>query len=68
MIPLVKIVLAVKPPSYQAVLELDSKIRNLVPPQTNDPVDDRTAVSMRIFVRSHYQDLSESLDAITVLL
>jgi hypothetical protein len=59
MIPLVKTSLAVKPPSYQAVLELDRKIRNLAQPQPDDPADSRTAVSMRIFVRSHYQDLSK---------
>lgn len=59
MIPLVRTILAVKPPSYQAVLELDRKIRTLTQPQPDDPSEDRTAVTMRIFVRSHYQALSE---------
>jgi hypothetical protein len=59
MIPLVKTILAVKPPSYEAVLELDRKIRALAQPQPDDPSEDRTAVSMRIFVRSHYQSISE---------
>lgn len=59
MIPLVKTTLAVKPPTYQAILELDSKIRNFVRPQHDTSHDDRTAISMRSFVRSHYQDLSE---------
>ena len=62
MIPLVKTILAVKPPSYQAVLELDRKIRNLMPPQPDDSSGDRTAMSMRIFVRSHYQALSEFIE------
>ncbi|KAF8237437.1 hypothetical protein L208DRAFT_1247461 [Tricholoma matsutake] len=57
MIPLVRTILAVKPPSYQAVLELDRKIRTLTQPQPDDPSEDRTAVTMRIFVRSHYQAL-----------
>ena len=61
MIPLVKTILSIKPPSYQAVLDLDHKIRNLVQPPSHpgDPSDDRTAASMRAFVRTHYQDLSE---------
>lgn len=57
LIPLVKTTLGVKPPSYQAILDLDRQIRNLALPQSDDPLDDRTAISMRIFVRSHYQDL-----------
>lgn len=65
MIPLTKIILAVKPPSYQAVLELDRKIRGFVLPPSHpgDLSEDRTAVSMQIFVRSHYQALSEFIEA-----
>ncbi|RDB23841.1 putative transcriptional regulatory protein C1F7.11c [Hypsizygus marmoreus] len=58
MIPLAKTTLAVKPPSYQAILDLDYKIRNLIQvPKTDGCQEDRTAVSMQTFVRSHYQDL-----------
>ncbi|KAF9467158.1 hypothetical protein BDZ94DRAFT_1305645 [Collybia nuda] len=57
LIPLVKTTLGVKPPSYPAILDLDRQIRNFTLPQSDDPLDDRTAISMRIFVRSHYQDL-----------
>lgn len=55
--PLVRTILAVKPPSYQAVLDLDRKIRNFAQPEPDNPPEDRLAVSMRLFVRSHYQDL-----------
>ena len=60
MIPLVKAVLGVKPPSYQAILELDRKIRDFTQPQVDNPQDEPTAISMRVFVRSHYQDLCQS--------
>lgn len=64
-IPLVKIILSVKPPSYQAVLDLDRKVRSFVQPPSHpdDLSEDRTAVSMQMFVRSHYQALSESIGA-----
>ncbi|GLB35003.1 putative fungal specific transcription factor [Lyophyllum shimeji] len=58
LIPLVKTTLAVKPPSYQAILELDRKIRDFVKTSDADKSKDgRTATSMAIFVRSHYQAL-----------
>lgn len=61
LLPLVETTLSAKPPSYVSVLELDSRIRQtVVPPKAdNDPLDDRTAISMRTFVRSHYQHLRE---------
>ncbi|KAF5392896.1 hypothetical protein D9757_000804 [Collybiopsis confluens] len=59
LLPLVETTLAAKSPSYESVLELDAKIRQSVAPPTpdNDPQDERTAISMRTFVRSHYQQL-----------
>lgn len=58
LLPLVHITLSAKP-SYEKVLELDAKIRMLVNPKPDsDPLDDRTAISMRTFVRSHYSHLS----------
>ncbi|KAF9530528.1 hypothetical protein CPB83DRAFT_850478 [Crepidotus variabilis] len=59
LIPVVRAILASKPPTYDVVMELDGKIRNLVVP-TQDMLatqEDRTAISMRTFVRSHYQEL-----------
>ncbi|KAG6906781.1 hypothetical protein DXG01_012146 [Tephrocybe rancida] len=58
LIPLVKTTLAVKPPSYQAILELDHKIRAFVKTADVDTSSDpRTATSMAAFARSHYQAL-----------
>ncbi|TFK31500.1 hypothetical protein BDQ12DRAFT_618804 [Crucibulum laeve] len=59
LIPLVRATLAAKPPKYSTILELDRQIRTIANPQTDDANDenDRTAISMRTFVRSHYQDL-----------
>ncbi|KDR74952.1 hypothetical protein GALMADRAFT_249900 [Galerina marginata CBS 339.88] len=59
LIPLVRLALAAKPPSYESVVELDRKIRDLALPKADASQSrtDRTAISMRIFVRSHYQDL-----------
>ncbi|KAF8958939.1 hypothetical protein BDZ97DRAFT_1428180 [Flammula alnicola] len=59
LIPLVRIALAVKPPSYETVMELDRKIRDLALPRADvlQNHTDRTAISMRTFVRSHYQEL-----------
>ncbi|KAL0946088.1 hypothetical protein HGRIS_012356 [Hohenbuehelia grisea] len=56
--PAVRATLAVKPPPYSTILDLDRKIRDFasVPPLTNAREDD-IALSMRAFVRSHYQDL-----------
>uniref|UniRef100_A0A8H8CI67 Xylanolytic transcriptional activator regulatory domain-containing protein n=1 Tax=Psilocybe cubensis TaxID=181762 RepID=A0A8H8CI67_PSICU len=59
MVPLVRLALAVKPPAYDSVMELDRKIREFSLPRTDSHQthDDRTAISMQIFVRSHYQEL-----------
>lgn len=55
-------------PRYDAVLALDRKIRAYVPPKSDDeePVPDAAdprampvSASMRLFARSHYQELSE---------
>lgn len=60
--PVVRTVLAAKPPSYDVIIELDRKIRDLAVPRTDmDALQshtERTAISMRTFVRSHYQELS----------
>ncbi|KAG6864818.1 hypothetical protein C0991_006939 [Blastosporella zonata] len=59
LIPIVKTTLAVKPPSYQDIMDLDRKVRAFV--KTNDTgafsADTRTATSMAAFARSHYQAL-----------
>lgn len=57
-----QLTLGAKPPSYETVLNLDAKIRQAAaPPKSDsDPSDDRTAITMQTFVRSHYQDLSKS--------
>ncbi|KAF7292903.1 Fungal-trans domain-containing protein [Mycena indigotica] len=54
---IVRATLGVKPPNYNAVLDLDAKIRTLARP---DPTlgEDRTAVAMNNFVRGHYLDLA----------
>ncbi|KIK68330.1 hypothetical protein GYMLUDRAFT_214882 [Collybiopsis luxurians FD-317 M1] len=57
LLPVVETTLAAKSPSYESVLELDAKIRQAVSPPDSDPLDERTAISMRTFVRSHYQQL-----------
>ncbi|KAJ7507209.1 hypothetical protein B0H11DRAFT_1970739 [Mycena galericulata] len=57
LLPVVRATLAVKAPSYDQVLHLDRKIRNFAQPTANVDVDERTALSMNNFVRSHYQDL-----------
>jgi hypothetical protein len=56
---MVKAVLAVKPPAYQTILDLDRKIRSFSQPRPGAPLGERTAASMQTFVRAHYQDLSE---------
>ncbi|KAK7042430.1 putative transcriptional regulatory protein C1F7.11c [Favolaschia claudopus] len=56
LLPIVRATLGVKTPSYEKIMELDAKIRNHAQPQAN-PRDERTAVSMKNFVRSHYRDL-----------
>ena len=59
--PVVRAVLAAKPPSYDVIIELDRKIRDLAIPRTDmDALQshaERTAISMRTFVWSHYQEL-----------
>ncbi|KNZ81115.1 hypothetical protein J132_03107 [Termitomyces sp. J132] len=60
LIPLVKTTLAVKSPPYQAILKLDQEIRATVKVHEIDissTSDDRTATSMAVYVRSHYQAL-----------
>ncbi|KAJ6591053.1 hypothetical protein DFH09DRAFT_907769 [Mycena vulgaris] len=56
LLPIVRATLGVKTPTYEQVLHLDQRIRNFAQPTAN-PVDERTAVSMKNFVRSHYRDL-----------
>ncbi|KAJ7704352.1 hypothetical protein B0H17DRAFT_921443 [Mycena rosella] len=56
LLPIVRATLAVKAPTYEQVLHLDRRIRNYTQP-TATPSDERTAVSMKNFVRSHYRDL-----------
>ncbi|TFK75639.1 hypothetical protein BDN72DRAFT_757359 [Pluteus cervinus] len=57
LIPVVRATLAAKPPEYSAVLDLDQKIRSFASPKPDDAKDERIAISMRNFVRAHYQDL-----------
>ncbi|KAJ7216633.1 hypothetical protein GGX14DRAFT_518292 [Mycena pura] len=57
LLPIVRATLAVKAPSYDKVLQLDRKIRNHAQPQAINPGDERTALSMKNFIRSHYRDL-----------
>ncbi|KAI0696518.1 hypothetical protein BC835DRAFT_1271862 [Cytidiella melzeri] len=60
LIPAMKLLVAPKQPTYQAVLELDKKIRLFNPPSCELYLDSpSTAVSMRWFSRSHYKELSE---------
>jgi hypothetical protein len=59
LMPVVRMVLAVKPPEYAQVLELDKKIRKFGLPNEAQDNSGRTAISMRTFVRSHYTDLSK---------
>ncbi|KAF7366690.1 putative transcriptional regulatory protein C1F7.11c [Mycena sanguinolenta] len=56
LLPIVRATLGVKPPSYDKIMELDEKIRNFGQPK---PLlgDDRTAIAMKNFVRSHYRDM-----------
>ncbi|KAF7329791.1 Fungal-trans domain-containing protein [Mycena kentingensis (nom. inval.)] len=54
---IVRAMLGVKAPTYETVMELDAKIRKLAQPDPNLG-DERTAVSMRNFVRGHYLDLA----------
>ncbi|KAJ7075114.1 hypothetical protein B0H15DRAFT_934829 [Mycena belliarum] len=56
LLPIVHATMAVKAPSYEQVLRLDRIIRNFAQP-TASPVGERTAISMKNFIRSHYMDL-----------
>ncbi|KAL4263673.1 Zn(2)-C6 fungal-type domain-containing protein [Pleurotus pulmonarius] len=58
LLPAVRVTLAAKPPPYSEILELDRKIRSFASvASASDDQNDNTALSMRTFVRSHYQDL-----------
>ncbi|KAK0205495.1 hypothetical protein DFS33DRAFT_1328864 [Desarmillaria ectypa] len=58
LVHVVKASLAVKPPSYESILELDQKIREFASPRPSEIMsEDSTPLSMRIFVRSHYKEL-----------
>ncbi|KAJ3551352.1 hypothetical protein NM688_g4752 [Phlebia brevispora] len=58
MLPVIRIVTAAKPPSYQAILELDKKITSFHSHDEDDPPDSPDiAISMRRWVRSHYVDI-----------
>ncbi|KAK0484537.1 hypothetical protein IW261DRAFT_1457256 [Armillaria novae-zelandiae] len=58
LVHVVKASLAVKPPSYESILELDQKIREFASPRPSELMsEDSTPLSMRTFVRSHYKEL-----------
>ncbi|KAF7440022.1 hypothetical protein PC9H_000363 [Pleurotus ostreatus] len=58
LLPAVRATLAAKPPPYSEILELDHKIRKFASvTSASEDQNDNTALSMRTFVRSHYQDL-----------
>ena len=64
LLPAVRATLAAKPPPYSEILELDRKIRSFASvASASDDQNDNTALSMRTFVRSHYQDLSKLITA-----
>jgi hypothetical protein len=48
LVPIVRATLAVKPPTYDKILQLDRKIRAFSQPPPD--VDERTAISMKKFV------------------
>ncbi|KAH7928331.1 hypothetical protein BV22DRAFT_1005131 [Leucogyrophana mollusca] len=57
--PVVEVTQAVKPPSYQAILELDRKIRDFAVPMSHDGSNfERMSREMQSFVRSHYRELT----------
>lgn len=58
LIPVMQATLCVKPSPYESILELEKTIRTYVNPGPED-LTDGTAISMRVFVRQHYGDLSE---------
>lgn len=59
MVPVIRVVMAAKPPSYQAVLDLDKKIRSFDTSRPEDPPDSPIiAVSMRRWVRSQFLEIS----------
>ncbi|KAG7445199.1 uncharacterized protein BT62DRAFT_933002 [Guyanagaster necrorhizus] len=58
LVHVVKASLAVKPPSYESILELDQRIREFASPRSSDNMsEDSTPLSMKMFVRSHYKEL-----------
>ncbi|GJE86313.1 fungal specific transcription factor domain-containing protein [Phanerochaete sordida] len=58
LIPTMKLVMSVKPPSYRAVLDLDQKIRSYRLYDTVDNMDSPSvATSMGCWVRSHYMEV-----------
>lgn len=61
LIPVMRLVMSVKPPSYRDVLELDKKIRSFKLPETTNTMDSPgIAASMVWYVRSHYMEMSKS--------
>ncbi|EGO01060.1 hypothetical protein SERLA73DRAFT_51188 [Serpula lacrymans var. lacrymans S7.3] len=57
--PVVQVTQAVKPPSYQSILELDRKIREFdVPRSQNTAHLEQTSKEMQAWVRSHYRELT----------
>lgn len=60
LIPVMKLVMSFKSPSYRDVLELDKKIRLYGLFDTTDTMDSLSvAASMGCWVRSHYMEISE---------
>lgn len=54
-----KIVVAAQSPTYQAILDLDQKIRKFDPPPAVKSTDETSVAEfMSWFPRSHYKELS----------
>lgn len=69
LIPVMKIAMSAKPPSYREVIELDRRIRSFKLPATPHTVDSpSTAASLMCFVRSHYLEVSKCFVSRTELL
>ncbi|KAF9224781.1 hypothetical protein BS17DRAFT_49346 [Gyrodon lividus] len=57
--PVVEVTQAVRPPSYDSVLELDRKIREFSVPRAEGPDNaERMSQQMQSFARSHYRELT----------
>ncbi|KAF9233911.1 hypothetical protein BU15DRAFT_90182 [Melanogaster broomeanus] len=57
--PVVEITQAARPPSYDAVLDLDRKIREFPVPRAEGPDNaDRMTLQIQSFARSHYRELT----------